>query len=216
MTQELPHCFTPAPALPNVSLTSTFSYLSLSASAEARCTVSLISSPGCRWSRSLNMSSENLMGLSSMDTTMSPKRPPRTGLTPAASAGPPGTTLMTMMPSSCSSSAMTSGAKTMPKKGRRTKPFEMMLSTFLDTVSMGMARPTPAKVPLPLNMAVLTPTTLPSLLSNGPPLLPGLMEASVWMTPLIGLPPALSMVRETPLTIPRLKLCSRPKGLPKA
>mmetsp|Transcript_92971 Transcript_92971/g.258978 ORF Transcript_92971/g.258978 Transcript_92971/m.258978 type:complete len:244 (-) Transcript_92971:701-1432(-) len=151
-----------------------------------------------------------------MDTTISPNRPPRIGRTPAVSAGPPGTTFITMMPLSCSSSAITSGAKTMPRKGRRTKPLAIMLSTFFETRSIGMARPTPAKVPLPLRMAVFTPMTLPSLFNKGPPLLPGLIEASVWMTPLIGRPPAPSIVRDTPLTMPRLRLCSRPNGLPKA
>mmetsp|Transcript_57254 Transcript_57254/g.153281 ORF Transcript_57254/g.153281 Transcript_57254/m.153281 type:complete len:369 (+) Transcript_57254:196-1302(+) len=156
------------------------------------------------------------MRLPSIETRMSPSRPPRMGRTPATSAGPPGTTFMTIMPLSCSSSAMMSGAKTMPRTGRRTKPLAMMLSTFFATVSMGMARPTPAKPPLPLRMAVLTPMTWPSELSKGPPLLPGLIEASVWMTPLMGLPPMPSIFRARPLMIPRLRLCSRPKGLPKA
>mmetsp|Transcript_12376 Transcript_12376/g.34026 ORF Transcript_12376/g.34026 Transcript_12376/m.34026 type:complete len:294 (+) Transcript_12376:350-1231(+) len=151
-----------------------------------------------------------------METTMSPSRPPRMGRTPPTSAGPPGTTRMTMMPLSCSSSDITSGAKTMPRTGRRTKPLAMMLSTFFATVSMGMARPTPAKVPLPVRMAVFTPTTRPSESNSGPPLLPGLMDASVWMTPLMGRPPTPSIFLETPLMMPRLRLCSRPKGLPNA
>mmetsp|Transcript_60779 Transcript_60779/g.181064 ORF Transcript_60779/g.181064 Transcript_60779/m.181064 type:complete len:351 (+) Transcript_60779:258-1310(+) len=161
-------------------------------------------------------SSVELMRLPSIETTTSPRRPPRIGLTPAVSAGPPGTTRMTMMPLSCSSSDMMSGAKTMPRTGRRTKPLAMMLSTFFETVSMGMARPTPAKEPLPLRMAVLTPMTCPSEFSRGPPLLPGLIEASVWTTPLMGRPPWPSILRERPLMMPRLRLCSRPKGLPKA
>mmetsp|Transcript_112086 Transcript_112086/g.222789 ORF Transcript_112086/g.222789 Transcript_112086/m.222789 type:complete len:222 (-) Transcript_112086:541-1206(-) len=151
-----------------------------------------------------------------MLTTTSPKRPPRMGRTPAISAGPPGTTFMTIIPLRLSSSESTSGANTMPNTGRLTKPFAMMLSTFLATVSIGMARPTPEKVPVPVRMAVFTPTTCPSELSNGPPLLPGLIEASVWITPLIGRPPELSILRETPLMIPRLRLCSKPNGLPKA
>mmetsp|Transcript_15158 Transcript_15158/g.41734 ORF Transcript_15158/g.41734 Transcript_15158/m.41734 type:complete len:231 (-) Transcript_15158:139-831(-) len=121
-----------------------------------------------------------------------------------------------MMPFNWSSSDMTSGANMMPRMDRRTKPFARMLSTFLATVSMGIARPTPANVPLPVRIAVLMPMTFPSLFINGPPLFPGLMEASVWMTPLIGRPPAPSILRETPLMMPRLKLCSKPNGLPKA
>ena len=46
------------------------------------------------------------------------------------------------------------------------------------TASMGMAKP----MPLPCGlMAVLMPTTCPRRLKSGPPLLPGLMLASVWM-----------------------------------
>ena len=42
-----------------------------------------------------------------------------------------------------------------------------------------MARPMPWKPPLRLLMAELMPITLPSMLMSGPPLLPGLMAASV-------------------------------------
>ena len=48
-----------------------------------------------------------------------------------------------------------------------------------------MAKPMPALAPLGLWMAVFTPMRRPALSSSGPPLLPGLMAASVWMTPLI-------------------------------
>ena len=41
-----------------------------------------------------------------------------------------------------------------------------------------MAKP----IPLPLGLiAVLIPTTCPRKLKSGPPLLPGLIDASVWM-----------------------------------
>ena len=43
----------------------------------------------------------------------------------------------------------------------------------------GMAKPTPAPLPLVLSMALFTPTTWPCRLSSGPPELPGLMGASV-------------------------------------
>ena len=43
---------------------------------------------------------------------------------------------------------------------------------------IGMAKP----MPWPLRMmAVLMPMTSPRMLNSGPPLLPGLIEASVWM-----------------------------------
>ena len=54
-------------------------------------------------------------------------------------------------------------------------------------VSMGMAKPSPIEPPsLPgvapmLRMAVLIPTTAPVESTSGPPELPGLIAASVWM-----------------------------------
>ena len=41
------------------------------------------------------------------------------------------------------------------------------------------ASPTPSLPPLPLKIAVLIPITFPSKSTKGPPLLPGLMAASV-------------------------------------
>ena len=52
------------------------------------------------------------------------------------------------------------------------------------TVFDGTAKPTPT-LPLPLPPVaiwVFTPTTRPRESSSGPPELPGLMAASVWMT----------------------------------
>ena len=45
--------------------------------------------------------------------------------------------------------------------------------------SMGIAKPMPCAPP-PM-IAVATPTMSPSMLTSGPPELPGLIEASVWM-----------------------------------
>jgi len=42
----------------------------------------------------------------------------------------------------------------------------------------GMANPMPCPW---ATMAVLMPTTSPAMLKSGPPLFPGLMEASVWI-----------------------------------
>ena len=39
----------------------------------------------------------------------------------------------------------------------------------------------PTDPPVPLAIMVFTPTTSPRVLTSGPPLLPGLIEASVWM-----------------------------------
>ena len=52
------------------------------------------------------------------------------------------------------------------------------------TVSTGIAKPMPAEAPEPEMIALLTPISLPALSSNGPPELPGLIAASVWIAPL--------------------------------
>ena len=46
---------------------------------------------------------------------------------------------------------------------------------------IGMANPIPILPPPRLKMALLMPTTSPRRLMSGPPLFPGLIEASVWM-----------------------------------
>ena len=48
------------------------------------------------------------------------------------------------------------------------------------TMLIGMAKPMPSLPPELLAMAVLMPMTSPRRLTSGPPLLPGLMAASVW------------------------------------
>ena len=48
---------------------------------------------------------------------------------------------------------------------------------------IGMANPIPMLPPLGPRMAVLMPTTSPAESSSGPPLLPRLMAASVWIRP---------------------------------
>jgi len=50
-------------------------------------------------------------------------------------------------------------------------------------------------------IAVFTPITFPPESSSGPPLLPGLMAASVWITS-IGAPSSFSSSRPSELTIP--------------
>lgn len=59
-----------------------------------------------------------------------------------------------------------------------TKPGSYPLCCVLPTLLMGMANPMPSVL---ARTAVLTPTTSPNSFTRGPPLLPGLMAASVWM-----------------------------------
>ena len=49
------------------------------------------------------------------------------------------------------------------------------------TMFDGMAKPMPIEPPLREKMAVLMPTSRPSMSTSAPPELPGLMAASVWM-----------------------------------
>ena len=52
-----------------------------------------------------------------------------------------------------------------------------------ETVSDGMAKPTPSLPPESLAICALTPTTFPLESSSGPPELPWLIAASVWIAP---------------------------------
>ena len=94
----------------------------------------------------------------------------------------------------------------------RTLPFRINCGTTAVTVSMGIAKPTPAEVPVFVKMAVLTPMTLPLLSSRGPPEFPGLMAASVWMPPAMTPPVWLEMTRLRPDTAPVVRVWSKPNG----
>ena len=58
----------------------------------------------------------------------------------------------------------------------------MSSGTTSFTVSTGTAKPIPALAPDGLAICVFTPMRRPALSSSGPPELPGLIAASVWMT----------------------------------
>ena len=83
---------------------------------------------------------------------------------------------------------------------------------------MGMAKPIPSLPPELLAMAVLMPMTSPWRLTSGPPLLPGLMAASVcrksWKR--IFVSPSGRSRRPLALMIPNVTEWLRPKGLPTA
>jgi len=63
---------------------------------------------------------------------------------------------------------------------------------------------------------VLTPIKRPALSRSGPPELPGLMAASVWITSWMVRPVTAVISRPSALTIPVVKVWSSPKGLPMA
>ena len=54
------------------------------------------------------------------------------------------------------------------------------------TVLLGIAKPTPSLPPDSLSICELTPITLPLASSSGPPELPWLIAASVWIAFVIG------------------------------
>ena len=102
----------------------------------------------------------------------------------AASAAEPGFTFRITtpsMPRSCASRWLSPSSTSMPRAGRTYLPPLMSWGTTRLTVSTGTAKPTPALAPLGLKMAVLMPMSLPAESRSGPPELPGLMAASVWI-----------------------------------
>ncbi len=77
----------------------------------------------------------------------------------------------------------------------------------------------PSKLPPSERMAVLMPITSPRLLKSGPPELPGLIAASVWITSAMLYTPPLearrfSTVRPRALTTPVVKVVCKLNGLP--
>jgi hypothetical protein len=71
-------------------------------------------------------------------------------------------------------------------------------------------------LPPPVRICELTPITRPSSSSSGPPELPGLIAASVWIAPEIEKPLGAWMVRPSAETMPLVTVPSSPNGLPMA
>ena len=81
---------------------------------------------------------------------------------------------------------------------------------------IGTAKLIPADWPTWLTIAVFMPITSPLEFSKGPPELPGLTAASLWMIPLIVRPFLALIERSRLLMIPVVRVRSRPNGLPSA
>src|SRR6266567_1873063 len=94
----------------------------------------------------------------------------------------------------------------------------MIWSATFVAVSLGMAKPTPMLPSLwpSVAMAVLMPMTRPAVSTSGPPELPGLIAASVWIASEIVDCRSLLRSRCTALTMPAVTVPSRPSGLPMA
>jgi len=90
--------------------------------------------------------------------------------------------------------------------------------TIFDIVLEGIANPIPENVFVPDSIAVFIPIISPLVSSKGPPELPGLTGASVWIA--FGIenpkPTEVGSDRPTPLAMPVVIVSLRPKGLPMA
>ena len=78
------------------------------------------------------------------------------------------------------------------------------------TVSDGIAKPTPVFSPVSLLIWALTPITRPFRSSSGPPELPWLIAASVWIESAIVKLFGAVISRWSALTIPEVTVSSRP------
>ena len=103
----------------------------------------------------------------------------------------------------------------MPKYGRATRPRSCSSFKMGLAVLIGIAKPMPSTPPRAI-LALLIPTTSPSAFTSAPPLLPGLMAASVWIR--LNLRSPISMLRFKELITPTVTLPrnSKPSGLPMA
>ena len=82
------------------------------------------------------------------------------------------------------------------------------------TVSEGIEKPTPSLPPESLLICALTPTTWPCVFSSGPPELPWLIAASVWIESLMVKLVTPWIARWSALTMPLVTVSSSPNGLP--
>ena len=110
----------------------------------------------------------------------------------------------------------------MPKLAWVTWPVAISWLAIVSAMSTGMAKPSPMLPPLEPGTAAPAegiPTSCPSQLTIAPPLLPGLIAASVWMASASSAlwdvpPPGTSTVRASALTMPLVTLLDSPSGAP--
>src|SRR6516165_8997023 len=143
---------------------------------------------------------------------------------PAVAAGPPGVTAWTKSPSGSPAWAAAAGGigtVCRPKKAWVTRPVAMISSAMDLARSTGMAKPSPMLPPPEFGTAapaVGTPTSWPSQLTRAPPLLPGLMEASVCSADtsnaVPSASPGTSTVRSRALMMPDVTVPDSPSGAP--
>jgi hypothetical protein len=107
---------------------------------------------------------------------------------PARSAGVSGWTSCTQAPLSTgrskrSTSCGNSGTEETPRNAYWALPVSRSAPSERLTTSTGTANPTPSPPPELVLICWLMPITLPSAATSGPPELPGLIAASVWIAP---------------------------------
>jgi hypothetical protein len=100
----------------------------------------------------------------------------------------------------------------MPGDGRR--PLRISCGTTRFTTSTGIAKPTPDDEPDSDRSAVFTPMRRPAESSSGPPELPGLIAASVWITSTRSCASSVGTRRCMALTMPVDMAWPSPNGLP--
>ena len=106
------------------------------------------------------------------------------------------------------------GAILTPRYACRTSPVEMSCRAIERTVFEGMANPTPSEPPDSLSIWAFTPITRPRLSRSGPPELPWLIAASVWIVSVMVKLFGAVISRWSALTMPLVIVPSRPNGLP--
>ncbi len=104
----------------------------------------------------------------------------------------------------------------MPRYACWTLPLVSSCLISARTVSIGIAKPMPTLPlpPPPVSIWELMPTTLPEASISGPPELPGLIAASVWITLEIEKPLGAWIWRCSAETMPLVTVRSSPNGLP--
>ena len=107
-------------------------------------------------------------------------------------------------------------APVIPRKACSTVPLSSSCWATSWTVLLGTAKPIPTEPPPlpPVAIWEVMPITRPEASISGPPELPGLIGASVWIASLIEKPFGDWISRWTAETIPAVAVRSSPNGLP--
>ena len=122
----------------------------------------------------LRTSAAPVTGTPSRATSTSPWR------NPARRAGEEPSTSCTSAPVA-GPSPRSPSFRAAPSQPRTTRPSARSRSAITRAMFTGTAKPMPEPPPFWATKAVFTPITRPCASTSGPPELPGLMAASVWM-----------------------------------